>query len=223
MPNPPAQKRRPRASRAQPIRARPAARGDRRREVLEAGLVLIAERGYAGASLRTLAERVGMRQPSLYHWFDSKEQLALRIIEEFAGDMFVPHAPLPERLRDVPRWIRDDIFALYEKPTHAAFVRFAFSVSRVDPRFGALMRDIFVERAGAAMKLILATLHRGERLTVDEGVDFMRSIVSAIGFRVMEEKVLFDERGLGPEVRRYADFVVACAEEWLARREPRDA
>ena len=40
--------------------------GERHREVLRVAMHLFAERGYAGASLRELARRLGMQQPSLY-------------------------------------------------------------------------------------------------------------------------------------------------------------
>jgi AcrR family transcriptional regulator len=43
--------------------------------ILEAAWVLASEHGVAGISLRRLAERVGMRQPSLYEYFGSKNDL----------------------------------------------------------------------------------------------------------------------------------------------------
>lgn len=52
---------------------RVAQRRDRtRREILAAAWDLAGERGFDGLSLRDLAERVGMRAPSLYSYFDSK-------------------------------------------------------------------------------------------------------------------------------------------------------
>jgi AcrR family transcriptional regulator len=48
---------------------------DRRTQILREALLLFAEHGVEGASLRELARRVGISQPSLYHYFASKEAL----------------------------------------------------------------------------------------------------------------------------------------------------
>jgi AcrR family transcriptional regulator len=64
-------------------RTAPDARPDRRamrhqqtkQEILAAAWALAAERGLAGWSLRDVAEAVGMRAPSLYVYFDSKNAL----------------------------------------------------------------------------------------------------------------------------------------------------
>lgn len=49
--------------------------GPRRRagEVLEAAAAVFAERGFHGASTQDIADRLGMRQASLYYYFTSKE------------------------------------------------------------------------------------------------------------------------------------------------------
>ena len=56
---------------------------DRHREVLREAMRLFAERGYVGTSLRELARRVGMQQPSLYHYFRSKEELVEQILATY--------------------------------------------------------------------------------------------------------------------------------------------
>src|SRR6266498_2998339 len=52
----------------------PTPRWERRyREVLNTAASVFAEKGYAGASTRDIAERLGVRQASLYYYFPSKE------------------------------------------------------------------------------------------------------------------------------------------------------
>lgn len=59
-----------------------AAQADRRRaEILEAAREVIAERGYRGASLAAVAERAGLTQPGLLHYFPSKEDLLVAVLE----------------------------------------------------------------------------------------------------------------------------------------------
>jgi AcrR family transcriptional regulator len=49
--------------------------------VLDAALDLFAERGFAGTSIRDLAERVGMTKASLYYHFASKQVLLVALVQ----------------------------------------------------------------------------------------------------------------------------------------------
>lgn len=63
--------------------------GPRRRadEIIDAAAAVFAERGYHGASTQDVADRLGMRQASLYYYFPSKEsaleQVCLRSVADF--------------------------------------------------------------------------------------------------------------------------------------------
>jgi TetR/AcrR family transcriptional regulator, cholesterol catabolism regulator len=60
----------------------PTPRWERRyREVLDAAAAVFAEKGYAGASTRDIAEQLGVRQASLYYYFPSKESALGKICE----------------------------------------------------------------------------------------------------------------------------------------------
>lgn len=178
---------------------------------------LIAERGYAGASLRELARRVGMQQPSLYHYFTSKEQLVEQIFVTFYGDMMAGgEGVIPARLDELPRSVAAYVKHLYATRTHPLFVRCMFSVSRLNPRFGRLMRRFLIDDVTEKSALGLAPFIASGELTRDEAIDLTRLMTHAMGLRMMEEKVLADERPLGPDVDRYLDFCVAACEHWIA-------
>ena len=185
----------------------------RHREVIDAAAALMAERGGGGASLRELARRVGMSQPSLYHYFRTKEALALQILDTLEADM--QRAAPPELPRDpigFPRVLADLVRQLYEGREHPLYVRAVFAFSRMDPRFGARNREIFVDHMLGRLRLGLAPyVARGE-LPGEECVNLLRILVHAIGLRLMEEKVLFDDRPLGPDVDQYIDYVVELCE-----------
>lgn len=53
-----------------------------RRKILAAAIDVFGEVGYAAAGWSVIIERTGMTKGALYHHFDSKEALALAIIEE---------------------------------------------------------------------------------------------------------------------------------------------
>jgi AcrR family transcriptional regulator len=83
----------PRPRRRAPPRP-PRAGGARTAErILDAAEAVFAERGFAGTALRDVAERVGVRAPSLYNHFASKESLYAAVLERALG-------PLLELLRD---------------------------------------------------------------------------------------------------------------------------
>src|SRR3954465_8730409 len=78
----------------------------RREEVLETALTLVSEHGVAGASLRKLAAELGMSQPSLYHYFPSKDALVSAVVEYCADKMLASAGdlPPPARREDLPRY-----------------------------------------------------------------------------------------------------------------------
>ncbi len=52
-----------------------------RQRVLETAIGIFAEKGYAGTSVREIAEQAGVSKPMLYYYFKSKEGLFLAILE----------------------------------------------------------------------------------------------------------------------------------------------
>jgi AcrR family transcriptional regulator len=53
-----------------------------RRRILQAGAHELVERGYAGASLRRIAERAELQLGSLYFHFETKDQLMLEVLRD---------------------------------------------------------------------------------------------------------------------------------------------
>ncbi|WP_219834486.1 TetR/AcrR family transcriptional regulator [Paenibacillus sp. R14(2021)] len=54
----------------------------------QAALTLFAESGYEGVSLSEIAKSVGIKTPSIYAHFDSKEQLFLALLEDAIHEEF---------------------------------------------------------------------------------------------------------------------------------------
>ncbi|MBW1687578.1 MAG: TetR/AcrR family transcriptional regulator, partial [Deltaproteobacteria bacterium] len=64
-------------------------KGERTAErILDAAEALFAERGYAGTALRDVATEVGLRTPSLYNHFPSKESLYEAVLERGIRPVF---------------------------------------------------------------------------------------------------------------------------------------
>ena len=79
----------------------------RRKQVLDAAAALFAERGYFATTMQDIADRLGMRPGSLYHYFRSKED-ALAEVCRISGLAFVDNMkaiiatdePAATRIRD---------------------------------------------------------------------------------------------------------------------------
>jgi AcrR family transcriptional regulator len=90
-----------------PSRWEPTPRWERRyREVLGVAATAFAEKGYLGASIKDIADRLGVRQASLYYYFPSKEAALAAICElgvkDFIGnlhDILAQPIPATEKIR----------------------------------------------------------------------------------------------------------------------------
>jgi len=60
-------------------------RGDTRQRILDSALRLFAERGYAGTSIRDIAEELEVTKAAVHYHFPSKEQIVQALLEPFVG------------------------------------------------------------------------------------------------------------------------------------------
>lgn len=54
-------------------------------QLLEHAAALFADKGFGATSLEDIASRVGMKRPSLYHYFKSKDDILAQIVGNIAG------------------------------------------------------------------------------------------------------------------------------------------
>lgn len=204
----------PRARR-EPDQSSPA----RRDEVLDAGLSLISELGVAGASLRKLAARLGMSQPSLYHYFESKDALVQQIIEHCASRMLEAalHVEFPRGIEDIPRFARDAALALWATDHHPRFVRFLFVVAIESPEHRRSIQRVFEERLYPGFG-VLADAYGRDAAEREDLRLMTRTIAYAMGLALMEERALFGAAAPSAELLRFGDFVVRASERVLASR-----
>ena len=77
----------------------------KREEILRAALAVVAREGYHGASVKELADEVGLSQAGLLHYFDSKDDLFVEILRtrdeiDMAGHAVAVDAATLDELRD---------------------------------------------------------------------------------------------------------------------------
>jgi AcrR family transcriptional regulator len=87
-----------------------------RRTLLQQSLDLFAEKGYSSITMRQLAEGLGVSTGTLYHYFPSKENMYLQLVEELTEQdisSFLSQAPAPpsrlERLEAVMDFVIDNL------------------------------------------------------------------------------------------------------------------
>lgn len=73
-------------------------RGDTRQRILDAALRRFAEHGYAGTSIRDLADELGLTKAAVHYHFAAKEQIVLALLEP----MLQQFAALVERQAEHP-------------------------------------------------------------------------------------------------------------------------
>jgi AcrR family transcriptional regulator len=78
----------------------PTAGSGQRERILQTALSLMSQHGVDGTSMRSLAAATGLNVASLYHYFPSKRDLLVAVLEDrgFVDDL--PFAPAPSLSRD---------------------------------------------------------------------------------------------------------------------------
>ncbi len=148
---------------------RPASRGSyakgvaKREEILERALDVVAREGYRGASVKEIADAVGLSQAGLLHYFESKEELFTEILRK-RDELDVVHAgflvdakghPLRPDEIDLDELHRGYVGAIRHNTEVPGLVQlFArLAVDAADPEHpahhyfverGAALRDVFV-------------------------------------------------------------------------------
>ncbi len=194
--------------------------GGKREEVLSAALELMAERGIKGASLRELARRVGLSQPSLYHYFESKRDLIAQLVERYTAPAMEPPAGLPARadLRAILTVAARRALAHWSSAELATFSRFMLVLAFEQPEVAGAFRDEVLRRAlEAARPWLGALVARGE-LRAEDGEVAVRAVVNSVAMRCIEERVLRGRQPAPGELDGYADFVADVVARGVAER-----
>lgn len=116
---------------------------ERREEILEVALSVLAERGYRGASMREIAERAQASKETLYAWFGNKRGLFEELVSRQAERMDAVIAPNLERDGDDPsevlRGFALELQRLLLGERAVVINRAAISEATSDPTFAQIL------------------------------------------------------------------------------------
>jgi len=190
----------------------------RREQLLETALTLVSEHGVAGASLRKLAAELGISQPSLYHYFPSKDALVSAVVEYCADKMLASalDLPPPQRKEDIPRFAMRAVVDLWSTERHPRFVRFMFVVALESKANRAFIQRVFEERLYPGFTL-LANAFGQDDAERSELRHVLWMVVYSLGLSFLEQRALFGMPAASQDVLDHAEWVVGAAERLLRR------
>lgn len=121
-------------------------RAERIRRAEEAAARVFAERGYDGANFDNIASELGLRGPSLYHYFPSKEAMFLQCVEHAAAEVIqrledIARAEEPPATRLRRMFAEQVLIELRDYPAYVPlFLKMYVPVPRIQARLAELKR-----------------------------------------------------------------------------------
>jgi TetR/AcrR family transcriptional regulator len=112
--------------------------------ILDAAEDLFAEKGYSATSLGDVADRVGIRSPSLYNHFRNKEALYGAVLERLLEAFGAPLAELRDEAitsERIYRWLETIVRMHHERPNLARLLQHAALSG--GPQTNALIERLF--------------------------------------------------------------------------------
>ena len=178
-----------------------------RQRIIEAAAALFATRGFHGTSTRDIAKEVGIRQPSLFHHFPTKQSILAELLEQ---DL----RPALDRIRchsdtevgaaaRLYSYLLDDVAALVSSP--------------FDSR-GLYNDEVLLGGNLAAQRTLRQQLHDETKRLVEEGVEsgqfrqvdttFAQQVVTGMLLDTIRMVGTIPTEGLKRRPREVADFVL---------------
>jgi TetR/AcrR family transcriptional repressor of nem operon len=155
---------------------------------------LFRERGYAGASMQELADRVGLKKPSLYTRFPNKEALVSEVMTLTFEETFADWPEGCTAWMPMYETIIHRIAATLSDRKRCIGLHLAYGVSETTPAAAAAVRDYFEALRNRMAEILSAgmALKRAEEMATDaltrlEGATLW--IVTAGDMRPMERAV----------------------------------
>lgn len=142
-----------------------------RRGVLDAAAALFVERGYAATTLREIAAAAGIKAGSIYHHFDSKEQLFAAVLDDGIAVMIdaFHDAEAEQALdgsevsRQLLAHVRAHLGALFEHgPYTTAHVTAFFSAPSTIRTAAIELRDRYEELWNGLLETLLPSINAKE-------------------------------------------------------------
>lgn len=185
----------------------------REKSLLEAALAVFAERGYAAATTREIAERAGCAEALISRYFGGKRGLLSAVLEQKAQESLTELAKLPAQSslqEEIEQTLLAQIEIFWERRD---VMRIVVSQAIVDPQVAAVAGKL-IERV--RRDLVLERLQNQKNAgQIAEGVDLgliAESISGVVFWSGFFRQVVFgaDRRALRQAASQLARLIAGC-------------
>jgi|ERR1700722_12277448 TetR/AcrR family transcriptional regulator, fatty acid metabolism regulator protein len=150
---------------------------ERSAEILASARVVIAERGYEATSMLAIAEHAGVAEGTLYRFFKTKEELMLRVAEEWLQELLTEDLGL-DSIRGTWNRLRHLIWrVLHLVRTQPAVSRFVLIEMRPLPSYRSTALFKLTRRFTADVRAVCAGAMRSGEFRDDVSPSLLRDMI----------------------------------------------
>ncbi|GAA0590246.1 TetR/AcrR family transcriptional regulator [Kutzneria viridogrisea] len=178
------------------LRERPRRGPVRREQIAAAALAVLLDRGYAGTSIRAIAEQAGCSLETLYRHFENKEALFLELVNSFRKRIVEPlhkaaAAPATDRdLKEALTRAGTLLFDVLTSDEGLKMQRLTFAESGRFPQLGRLVYDEGIKPFDNAVAAILSDAAARGLLQCSDPLEAARMFSGMILFDPRERLLL---------------------------------
>ncbi|MEV6349908.1 TetR/AcrR family transcriptional regulator [Actinoplanes sp. NPDC051851] len=167
---------------------------DSRDAILLAATEIVAEQGYAAASIEKIAQRAGVGKQTIYRGWPSKGDILLEALTRKA-DLYIPIPDEGNWPADIRRLL-DDSFALVRRaPQIPDLLRALMVEAQLDPVFGDRFRTNFLQHRRAAVTTLADRAAQRGDLPASVNADVAADVIyGVIWYRLLAVPAPFDDR-----------------------------
>ncbi|GIH68906.1 TetR/AcrR family transcriptional regulator [Sphaerimonospora thailandensis] len=163
----------------------------KRREILDATLELLMEKGYEGLTIEGVAERSGVNKTTIYRWWPSKAAvLGAALVESPGLDIEMPDTG---SLHDDLKALTDGLAALLTTPPASDIAVAALGAAANSPELAAAAKDFFADRLARELAIFERAAARGEIDATTDQMLIMDLLAGAVWLRVVFRGLPLDE------------------------------
>jgi AcrR family transcriptional regulator len=164
-----------------------------RQAILTATLDLVAENGYANATIDGIAARAEVGKQTIYRWWPTKADVGLEAVATKA-DLRIPTTDHGSYAHDLRSFL-DASYMMANDPQIADLLRALMAEAQINPEFGERFRTAFLQRRRQAFAVITdRARQRGDLPGQPDPGTAADIVFGTIWYRILATGQPFDDR-----------------------------
>jgi AcrR family transcriptional regulator len=193
---------------------------DRREQIIEAAMLVFAQKGYARATTKDIASAAGITPGLIYHYFENKEALLKAIIEARSPVQDV--RTWPAQLRELPlesmlHTLIERMLGIAESEPFVQLIRLFLPEVIQNPEIAPLGLATFQEEVVFLKDYLAEHMQAGELRDADPALLAQVIMGSVMGF-VLRRQILRDGLALQYTQAQIAESIVGLALHGMCTR-----